>query len=74
VSVNGLATLYSGWMSQYDATRAGLLTGATAEELTTPARLFQGTSQAWPRLSEKAINVFVFRCCTVSLDMDLPVW
>ena len=49
VTVNGLAALYSGWMSPYDATRAGLLTGATGEELATLARLFQGTS---PYLNE----------------------
>ena len=49
VTVNGFAALYSGWMSPYDATRAGLLTGATGEELATLARLFQGTS---PYLNE----------------------
>jgi predicted acetyltransferase len=49
VTVNGLASLYSGWMSAYDATRAGLLTGATAQELAILARLFQGTS---PYLNE----------------------
>ena len=49
VTVNGLAALYSGWMSPYDATRAGLLTGARREELAMLARLFQGTS---PYLNE----------------------
>lgn len=49
VTVNGLAALYSGWMSVYDASRAGLLTGATAEELAILARLFQGTG---PYLNE----------------------
>ena len=49
VTVNGLAGLYSGWLSPYDASRAGLLTGATAEELAILARLFQGTS---PYLNE----------------------
>jgi hypothetical protein len=61
-------------MSPYDATRAGLLTGATVEELTTLARLFQGTSQAWLRLSVKPINVFAFRHCKVALHTDLPLW
>jgi predicted acetyltransferase len=49
VTVNGLAALYSGWMSPYDAVRSGLVTGATGEELATLARLFQGTS---PYLNE----------------------
>jgi len=49
LTVNGLAALYSGWMSPYDATRAGLLTGATEQELVVLARIFQGTS---PYLNE----------------------
>ena len=49
VTVNGLASLYSGWLSPYDATRTGMLTGATDEELATLAHLFAGTS---PYLNE----------------------
>ena len=49
VTVNGLAALYSGWMSPYDATRAGLLTGATEHDLAILAGLFQGSS---PYLNE----------------------
>ncbi len=49
VTVNGLASLYSGWMSPYDAVRTGMLTGATEQELMTLAQLFHGTS---PYLNE----------------------
>ena len=49
VTVNGLASLYSGWLSPYDAVRTGMLTGATERELMTLAQLFHGTS---PYLNE----------------------
>ena len=48
ITVNGLAA-DSAWMSPYDATRTGLLAGATEQELALLARLFQGTS---PYLNE----------------------
>jgi hypothetical protein len=62
-------------MSPYDATRAGLLTGATVEELTSLARLFPRHQPGMAALvGEADQRVFVFRCCKVALDMDLPLW